>query len=149
MASKKIWSKLKHFGAKENWGEADKMDECLLLELDRFREFIGSSIVVLCGNQGKHSQNSYHYIKNGSCAVDIIIPDYQKTPFDLLLDVMRFKFTGIGYYPHWKYKDKQGFGLHLDTRKAPTARWMGIKDDKGIQKYIELSYENLLKHGGK
>ena len=149
MAKKDIWSKLKYFGRKENWGDPDKMDECLLLELDQLRYHLQSPLVILCGNQGKHSKNSYHYIKNGSCAVDLIIPEYKKTPFDLILDVTRFKFTGIGYYPHWRYKDSLGFGLHLDMRKSKPARWMGIKDDKGIQKYIELSYENLIKYGGK
>lgn len=148
MASPKFWSKIKNFSPKENWGNPDKMDEGLLLELDKLRSYLGFPIVILCGNQGKHSPKSYHYIKNGSCAVDIIIPDYPKTPFDLILDVTRFSFTGIGYYPHWRYKDNLGFGLHLDTRKAAPARWMGIKDDSGKQIYIELSYQNLIKHGG-
>jgi len=136
-----IFDKLKHFNEDENWGNPDKMDNKLLILLDEFREHIGSSIIVTCGNQGKHSAKSYHYIENGSCAVDIVLPYYNGTLFDLLMSLTRFNFKGIGYYPGWKYQGSKCAGLHLDTRpKLEGARWF---QPEGSKEYLPLTLLDL------
>ena len=98
--------------------------------------------------------NSYHNISRGACAVDIVVPDYMETPFDLVMDATRFGFNGIGYYPHWKWKGEIVGGLHLDTRPLKEesddtlnysqSRWMGILSPENKQVYIELSFKNML-----
>jgi hypothetical protein len=165
MASNETWKKLKYFSkdGPDNWGDADAMDDNLLLALDDFRAFIGVPILVLHGNGGKHSAKSFHYIKNGSCAVDVIIPDYPRSAIDLLLDVFRFPFTGVGYYPEWKFNGKRTFGLHLDARPLKwdsdftlnykESRWIGVyqkayADGQMIKRqiYLPMTYENIKKY---
>ena len=156
MATDETWRKLVHFSPLENWGNAAAIADSLLFKLDDFRGYLGTPIMVLNGTQGVHSRGSYHYLKNGACAADIIIPDYKGTPFDLVLDATRFGFTGIGYYPHWEYKGKKANGLHLDDRPLKWDadstlnykhnRWMGIREE-GAQVYIPLTFENIAKYG--
>lgn len=119
------------------------MSHDLLLALDDFREFIGTPIIVTSGNQGVHSPNSYHYIENGSCAVDVVIPKYTGSVIDLLFDAKRFLFTGVGYYTWWTFYGEKAHGLHLDMRPTPmAAHW--LSPAKG--KYIDLSFANLVAH---
>jgi len=155
MASKETWDKLRHFSPKEgNWGDATKMDDDLLLILDDFRATIGCPVFILQGNGGRHSEKSWHYVENGSKAVDIIIPDWKLHPIDQLLMVFRFPFTGIGYYPDWQYYGAKCGGFHLDVRPLKDQgdgtldyrhnRWMGVNDPTGKQIYIPMNYENIL-----
>jgi hypothetical protein len=164
VATKETWSKLKYFkpNGLDKWGDANAISDRLLFALDDFRHFLGVPVYVTCGVEtGGHSGNSFHYPENGACAVDVIVPEYLGTPFDLVLDATRFGFTGIGYYPHWHWNGLIGNGLHLDMRplkwdKDETlnyqhSRWMGIKQKVGgaeKQVYIPLTYENILKYGG-
>ncbi len=146
MINKEEWKEIKHFSPDENWGDPYAMDHELVKTLDRFREFIGCSIQINSGNNGVHSDESFHYIKSGSCAVDVQVKDYPNSVIDLLFTIMRFPFTGIGYYPHWK-RD----GFHLDTRPWPVgARWVGhlVENEEGgvSQEYQQLSFDNLRSH---
>ena len=159
MASKETWSRLRHFkiGSGDNWGDPKLIDDRLLLRLDDFREWLGVPIHVLEGVKvGGHTKRSYHYRENGACAVDVIIPNYMGWPFDLVLDAMRFGFTGIGYYPDWAWGGAITGGLHLDTRPLKWdrdqsknykhSRWMGVKDEHGKQRYVALNFENMVKY---
>ena len=166
-ADEQIWEKLRYFrpeNTRDNWGAPYEIDASHLLRLDDFRHFLGCPIYVTHGvKTSGHSRQSYHYgIKNSDgtwrvrpCATDIIIPAYEKTPFDLILDAQRFGFTGIGYYPYWRYDGKKVGGLHLDSRPLKWDadetlnykhnRWMGIPaGDKQV--YIPLTFHNMWKH---
>lgn len=167
MASDVTWTKVKKYFKKDSkidkWGDPDLISDDLLLRLYDFRDWLGLPIYILHGvKTGGHSASSFHYPRKdkdgkqiGACAVDIVIPDYDESPFDLILTATRFGFTGIGYYPHWKYKGITTGGLHVDTRplkwdKDDTlnyshSRWLGVKI-AGKQQYIEMDFQNLLNY---
>lgn len=156
MARRETWERLRYFkpDGLDNFGEPDLIDDKLLLRLDDFRHWLGIPIYVTHGVKKEgHSKGSYHYVENGACAVDIIIPDYHNTGVDLVLDANRFGFVGIGYYPHWRWNDREVGGLHLDMRPLGRhqglhykgARWMGVMEN-GKQVYKPLDYEHFLKH---
>lgn len=161
MAKDETWAKLKHFrpdSAIDKWGDTREIDDSLLLSLDDFRSYIGCPIYVTAGvKTSGHASTSFHYPEQGGCAADVLIPDFSGNGLDLLLDAGRFGFTGIGYYPDWKWKGKKVGGLHLDKRPLgldsdgtlnyKQARWMGVEQN-GRQLYIPLNYENIKKHGG-
>lgn len=160
MARKETWNMLRYFKPNstiDQWGDVDAINDNLLLRLDDFRHWLGVPIYITAGvKNGGHAKGSYHYKEHGACAVDVIIPDYMETGFDLIMDATRFGFTGIGYYPHWKWKGKMVGGLHLDmrplrwdedsTKNYTHSRWMGVLNSKGVQEYIELDYSNLVKY---
>lgn len=118
------WSQIRHFLPSENWGDSAKMSLGLLKELDLYREFVGLPIVVSCGTQGVHCEQSEHAL---GIAVDIVFPNSSRDEsLDLALAAMRFRFTGIGIYSAWEYDGKPVVGMHLDIR--PSARkelWIG------------------------
>jgi hypothetical protein len=148
MANKAIWNKLRYLKPNEKWGDTNAISDDLLLLLDDFRHYIGCPIIVTEGvATDGHKSKSFHYPENGACAVDLVIPDYQNSPIDLIFDALRFPFNGIGYYPHWKYNDKVCGGLHLDTRPMllnKRAMWLGIPKDKaGSLAYVPLTMEHL------
>lgn len=167
MASDETWSKLRYFKKNskiDKWGDSELIQDDHLLRLDDFRDYIGCPIYVTRGVQTSgHSKNSYHYSRHddhgrqiGACATDIVIPDYGESPFDLILDCLRFGFTGLGYYPAWKFRGHVVGGLHVDSRPLiwqadktlnyAHSRWMGIPDGNGGQRYIELNWHNLAKY---
>lgn len=151
MAKVDTWKQLRYFkpAGVDQWGNPGAIDDGLLLRLDEFRHWLGVPIYVLHGvKENGHAKRSYHYKENGACAVDVIIPDYLNNPIDLVLDASRFGFTGIGYYPDWKYRGEPVGGLHLDTRPVHDykhARWMGVQDERGKQHYVALDFENMVK----
>ena len=159
MATPETWDKVRHFKPNslfDNWGDPYAIDDDHLLRLDDFRHWLGLAVIVTAGVKSSgHSSKSYHYRENGACATDIIIPAYDKTPFDLILDATRFGFTGIGYYAHWKYKGVITGGLHLDSRPMRVdndgtinyahSRWLGVEVD-GVQQYVSMDFHNLIKY---
>lgn len=170
MASKETWGKARHFrpdSPTDQWGDANAIDDSLIMALDDFRRFIQCPIHISRGvSSSGHSTKSFHYREQGACAVDALIPNYQGGPVNLLLDAMRFGFRGIGWYPGWKYKGIMCGGLHLDMRPLKweadetlnyrLSRWIGIPqssyvDGKLIQKqiYMPMNMENIIKYGGK
>lgn len=167
MASDETWEKVKRYFKKDsridNWGDVDLISDEHLLRLYDFRDWLGLPIYVTHAvKSGGHSAGSFHYPRTdkngkqiGACATDIIIPDYDESAFDLILDATRFGFTGIGYYPHWTWKGETVGGLHLDSRPLKWdsddtlnyahSRWLGVVV-KGKQRYIELTFQNILDH---
>jgi len=160
LATQSDWQKLRYFKPNskiDQWGDPSAISPYLLFRLDDFRHYLGTPIVVTRGVAvSGHATRSFHYKENGSCAVDVIIPGYDKSPYDLIIDATRFGFTGIGLYMHWKYKGEITGGLHLDTRplkweKDETlnfkhSRWLGVLDASGKQVYKELSFVNIMKY---
>lgn len=157
MARKETWDQLRYFkfnSKTDRWGSPEDISDNLLLRLDDFRDWLGVPIYVTSGvKKDGHSKRSYHYKENGACAVDIVIPNYMESDFDLILDATRFGFTGIGFYPHWKWDGQTVGGLHLDMRPLKwdsddtlnysNSRWMGVMVD-GKQEYIELDFQNVM-----
>ena len=145
-----FWDNLRYFSKVskvDQWGDPDAINKDLILRLDNFRHFIGFPIYVTSGVRNQDSsKGSYHHPEKGACAVDIVIPGYNKTPFDLVIDATRFNFTGIGLYLHWKFQGKVTGGLHLDMRPFDRgARWMGVLDQNRKQHYVTLNFINLMK----
>lgn len=164
MASDSTWDKLRYFKKDsriDRWGDTLAIDDTHLLRLDDFRHWLGVPVYVLHGVKTTgHTTNSYHYprkTKEGKLvayATDVIIPQYDASPYDLVLDATRFGFTGIGYYPNWTYNGLEVGGLHLDSRPLKWnadetinythSRWMGVKNAEGKQEYVQLNYHNML-----
>lgn len=165
MATKETWSKLRYFKPNDpvdKWGDADAINDVLILALDDFRHYVQCPIYVTAGvKDSGHSAKSFHYREQGACAVDVVITEYKKSAVDLILDATRFGFTGIGYYPNWHWNGMKGNGLHLDMRPLiwesdntlnySHSRWMGIKqivNGSEKQVYIPMTFENIIKYGG-
>ena len=121
----------------------DRMNSALLEELDKLREWLGSSIVITSSTDGVHEPNSQHYLGR---AVDIMFPESKKTLRQIYEQCLKMKFMGIGIYPNWKYFGKEIGGLHLDIRETKVrAQWMGVRKS-GKQTYIALSSQNLIQY---
>lgn len=147
------WKKIKHFKKKENWGDPEKISKKLVEALDRLADQTGQKIIITCGTQGRHSDNSQHYLGR---AADCVFPDINSLIelYDIYENARKIEdFKGIGLYPHWKYKGKTIGGLHLDVRRKESnsliSTWMSVLDSKGKQIYIALIEENLQKYGFK
>lgn len=153
MALKDTWDKLRYFKAVgiDNFGDPDAIDDILLLRLDDFRHYLNCPFYVTSGYRPETSERkSYH---TSGKAVDIVIPEYQGHPIDLIFAAMRFGFSGIGWYPDWEFKGLKCGGLHLDVRPLGKdadgtenyghSMWMAYGKP---QKYIALTYANILKH---
>lgn len=149
--TKEDWSHLKYFSPSEAWGDPLKMDFKLLWILDCFRAHMGRKIVVTCGTQGNHVKNSQHYVGK---AVDIVIETEGVSKLDILFNVFRFPFTGIGVYPEWKCRGMVSpLGFHFDCRDVASlprgitqATWIGVPEN-GATRYYELNEANLRKFG--
>lgn len=141
MKTKEYWETVKYFSPNENWGDVERIDPSLILELDRFRHKVATPIIITCGTQGKHIDGSFHYL---GLALDIMFPEKEKKDIpDLFLQALKFQFRGIGIYPDWKYKDKVIGGMHVDYRpiKAypePKATWIGVS-----KSYLAADMSNL------
>jgi uncharacterized protein YcbK (DUF882 family) len=142
-----LWKSLRHFSQDENWGAYDQMDPWLLLLLEELRDYVETPIAICCGTQGSHAPKSQHYAGK---AVDIVFPKFGGAHRDLLLKIMSFPFTGIGFYPHWYYGSNSNVigGYHLDIRKlGPTERratWIGTVT-KTKRVYIALTHDNMMR----
>jgi hypothetical protein len=164
MASKETWETLRYFkpNGLDNFGDPDAINDALLFRLDDFRHFLNVPFYVTSGVRPEtDGRTSYHTRSKGACAVDVVMPEHNGHPIDLIFAAMRFGFSGIGYYPDWEFKGIQCGGLHLDTRPLGIdadgtlnyghSLWMGVKakdpndSSKIIQKYIPLTYANIVR----
>ena len=92
-----IWSKLKHFSSKENWGNAKKISPLLLEVLDAYRDELGIPLHVSNAlrypNEFAPKVSAHYPDKNGLCrAVDII-------PLIEVESLQHPDMLGKGYYP--------------------------------------------------
>ena len=107
------------FAVNENWGNPDLMQLSFLEVLYEWRERLGFPVHINYGTNGKHVDNSLHYI---GFAVDVT-PLREEIPLvDVFITALQFDFTGIGIYPKWKYNNKVVGGLHLERTPLKTSR---------------------------
>jgi len=145
------WNCIKHFNPQENWGNPQKLDFQVIWVLDRFREKINKPCIISEGTQGKHSPTSQHY--KGK-AVDFIVQLRGLSKLNCLLELLRFPFTGVGVYPHWRLNGNCDIlGFHVDGREVTSlsqgvvqARWIRVSEN-GERKYIGFNEANLKKYG--
>lgn len=145
--SSDVWASLKHFkrdSTIDNWGDPNKISALLLIKLDALREFLGTPVIVTSGfrnhDTGQHGKG---------LALDVVVPQWEKSFLDFYLAAERFAFKGLGVYKGWKYRDREVPGLHIDERDLDggyAARWLGIGNSKKINQYMPLTVENLLKY---
>lgn len=141
------WQGIRFFDPDEAWGDASRIHLSLISRLDRARAHIGLPFIITSGTQGIHSPGSEHYKGR---AVDFVV---ERTPgvtlCDVLLDLLRFDFTGVGIYPHWF----GGGGFHVEHVPGVEKKklWMGIYKNNSagqrVQAYLELNSGNLVRHG--
>lgn len=140
------WKLLKNFGPAENWGDPQRMDLQHLLLLDKLRTKLGTRMIVTCGTQGRHQENSLHY---EGLATDLVFPELKpENLLDVFIEASRLPFGGIGLYPFWRHANIVRGGIHLDSRKGDRAYWLGVHSAQGVgQVYVALNSTNLLKYG--
>lgn len=119
------------------------VQDSVINELKKFAEHIQCGVFVSSayrpGDPAEHGKG---------LALDIIVPSYAGRLLDLYLATERFKFTGIGIYPQWKYGGRIVGGLHVDMRPATMgARWLGRKNLQGQNEYLALNQETLHVNG--
>lgn len=143
MTEEKVWNEISPFFSKsENWGDWKKINPKLLYLLRDLRISLGVPIVITCGTQGKHVENSQHYIGN---AVDIVLRHSKFSIWDEVLIVLSHPFNGVGYYPEWTLDGEVTGGFHLDVREATKkATWIGITQNQA-RKYVAMNDLNLSK----
>lgn len=137
---------IRHFRRNENWGDPDKMSPVLLQALDRYRERVGTPILVTRGTQGRGVDGSQHPFGR---AVDLMFPSADpKLLLDLAFEAMRHDaFTGLGVYPDWTLNGRVLGGIHLDVRPAAfRAQWIGFKNPQGKTVYGPLTALNLKRY---
>lgn len=163
MASDSTWELVSLYFKKDSrvdqWGDPDAIDDTHLLRLFDFRSYLGIPVFVTRGVQTSgHSKNSYHYPRKSDkgkpvgYATDIVIPHYDLSSFDLIMDACRF-FNGVGFYPHWRWNGQVVGGLHVDSRPLGynqdgtldyrESRWLGTLNAEGKQVYRALTFDNL------
>lgn len=142
------WSNLKRLkreGAWWNWGDTSKIAREVVLELDALCEHLDTTAIVTSGTAGNHMLGSFHYPTDDrpGCAIDFLLPKFtlRQLP-DVLFDVLRFGFHGVGIYSAWR-ASPAGVpigGFHVDWRPAvPRAIWLA--DPRGV--YLALNQANL------
>ena len=129
------WEKIRHFKPTEAWGDTKIIDFHLVRLLDEFRDFVDQPMIVAYGTQGKHVAK-WHSL---GVAVDIVIEAAYKGQLNLVLDALRYPFSGIGVYPFARYaKFEHPVGFHFDVRPLlgwASARWIGIPKGNTIEQF--------------
>lgn len=138
-----------------NWGDRNKIDKRVIHSVDDLARELKTKILITCGTTGSHVQGSYHYPASGQLgvALDIMFPLLTKSQLpDVLLEIFRYGFTGIGMYSEWRI----GSGVSRITQNGPTgvggfhvdfrpvsrrALWL-----KGTSGYEALTMANLGKY---
>lgn len=143
-----VWDRLKHFSPHslvDQWGDPEKISTDLLLRIEAVRDFLGTPMIITSGYRAQ-DKNSQHSLGR---AVDVVMPDWDKSALDLYFELERFSFPGLGLYRGWKYKDQDILGIHLDVRELglkPNARWLGVRLGT-VTQYHLFSWENFQRLG--
>lgn len=136
------WQQIQFFSARENWGDAEKMDLEFVKLLDQFRAALGLPVVIACGTQGQHEENSLHHEGR---AVDVVVPKLECL-MDAWIAASRLPFTGIGLYPMWRMTGRVCGGLHLEydeLSSKPRKYWIGLGTSKQDMNYYAMNWENM------
>jgi len=130
------WITLKYFNPIfDKFGDAAKMDYCLLVALDALREYVGKPIVIHCGYEARQTGGQHPLGRAVDCHI------VGMSLFDQYMNASRFSvFTGIGVYPWWNSP-----GLHLDNREIPPLNPRSLWGSKfpGKKGYCDLSKQFL------
>ena len=131
------------FNARENWGDAFRMNGMVVILLDRLREVYRkrydehASFVIHSGfATSGHAPLSQHYKGN---AIDFHINStlsfvaQHKAVLAILTDLQVSQYIGFGIYPDWNSP-----GFHIDVRGV-FARW-------GFIGKSQVSIEATMKH---
>jgi hypothetical protein len=121
------WKHVRYFNPGENWGDPDRMDPKLILELDRLRHFIGFPIVIHCGYEERGGRGFHPEGRAVDCHVETF------DALDFFFAAIRFNFSGLGIYPWW---DRPG--LHLDTRPTVGRGYRFLWGSTGPKKYVDI-----------
>lgn len=148
------WSRIRHFGPDEAWGDPSRMVFRFVYLLDSLRDYLAKSMVISKGTQGTHVETSLHYLGR---AADVVFPGLTiADALNLFIAASRFPFTEIGLYVGWEYQSKPIAGMHLGYRDpnpneavSPTHYWIGT--DKvgadGTPDRLPLTVENMHTQG--
>lgn len=144
------WAGLTHYLyplEKHNWGDRHKIDRRVIRSVDDVARELTQEIIITCGTTGAHVPGSYHY-PNGEqlgLALDIMFPNIKRTQLpDVLFEILRFPFTGIGIYSEWSLGPTRPNigGFHVDFRPVyRRALWI-----KGTAGYEALNRQGLDKY---
>ena len=133
-----VWGQLKHFKRSEAWGDPDKMDRDLLLQLDLFRHVINLPFQVTRGYAMEgHAENSFHY--KGRAVDGRFLDPTTRGPLSVaetILIALRAPFGGVGIYTHWA----GGPGLHFDNRVATYDRKIWTSEAPGEYQNLSLAF---------
>jgi uncharacterized protein YcbK (DUF882 family) len=136
-----IWGNLKHFSKDEAWGDPERMNHSLLLQLDYFREASGVPFVVTNGfDTSGHVTNSYHY---SGRAVDGRFVEKSGKVLSLrehIILALKSPFGGIGIYT-WSAR---GPFVHFDNRNILGERKIWVCEKQGS--YTPFTSEFLSLH---
>lgn len=143
------WASVSHLLPleKHNWGDRNKIDRRTILTVNDLAGALSQDILITCGTTGQHVAGSYHYPSGQQLgvALDIMFPSLGRRDLpDILFEIIRLPFTGIGIYSEWKLDaDKPRIGgFHVDFRTvARRALWL-----RGTAGYERLSFANLQKY---
>jgi len=148
------WRHLRKLDHHMPWGEVWKMNPDLVMCLDQFLFDNSLDFQILCGTQGVHSGKLHEQ----GFAVDFGVSCHKRRRFDVLIDLFRYPFRGIGVYPYGRYpKLKNPLALHCDMRPLTEQPfgvrklWIGIPKDMTDRSqgnnYYGLNEENLKRFG--
>lgn len=132
---------------KHNWGDRNQIDRRVIHTLDDLARSLSTEVLITCGTTGAHVQGSYHYPGDGKLglALDFMLPGISRRKLpDVLFEVLRFGFTGIGIYSEWKLGQGRPSigGFHVDYRPVGRrALWL-----KGLNGYEALTQDNLRRY---
>jgi hypothetical protein len=122
-------------------GSLSQLSNEVIYELNRLDAATDGDLIITSGyralDSGEHGRG---------LAVDIVAPAYMNRLMDIYLAAEKCLWTGIGVYPNWKLNGDIIGGLHLDLRKGPPARWMGLGSGKN-QQYVGLTVKTLKENG--
>jgi hypothetical protein len=156
MTARDVLETSKYFTVNENWGDIDKVDPGLIIELEHYRSYLNFPIHIspvpgAVYAESGHEDESWHKIITGrnryAMAADVF-PEC-----NLLyawFTTLRFGFNGIGVYPYAAYPAKKLVGmLHLDMRhltaeKSYRTLWYQDVDKEYVYLHSHLEVRKLV-----
>lgn len=132
-----IWTQLRYFKIRENWGDPWHMNGAFLLALDTIRHYYNDDerFIIHCAYELEgHKSGGDHPLGNGA---DLHIENILlKTAYEKMLGILNYlqldEVMALGVYPEW---NNPGFHLGLRGSKA---RWC---KKGGIYLGIDKSFE--------
>lgn len=136
------FDKLRYFTKEEFGTNANKLNEDLLMHLDKLRAAVGFPLYITSayreGDKGYHGRG---------LALDIVCPAWDKSYIEFYEVVKNTDFfNGIGLYANWTYKGKKVVGVHIDMRGGRFTCWLGLGNSKANASYALLNADTVRKY---